>query len=165
MTGLRRRIGIVALALAGIAGVVTAVVWLRGEVGWRPLPVQPPLISTALDPAFDDAARKAIAALEAMRVEEGVTGATAAVAIDGALVWAGAAGWSDLEAGTAMTPDVMMRIGSTSKAMTATVLARLHDQGVLSMSDTVGDHVAEPLNPKWSKLQLRQLMSDRKSVV
>ena len=159
MTGLRRRIGIVALALAGIAGVVTAVVWLRGEVGWRPLPVQPPLISTALDPAFDDAARKAIAALEAMRVEEGVTGATAAVAIDGALVWAGAAGWSDLEAGTAMTPDVMMRIGSTSKAMTATVLARLHDQGVLSMSDTVGDHVAEPLNPKWSKLQLRQLMS------
>lgn len=145
--------------LAVIAAAITAGFWLRGEFGWRPLPAEAPLTSTALDPAFSDAARNAIAALEAMRVEEGVPGVTAAVAIDGDLVWVGAAGWFDLEAGTPMTPDAMMRIGSTSKAMTATLLARLHDQGVLSMSNTVGDHIAEPLNPEWSNLQLRQLMS------
>lgn len=154
-----RRIGIFVGVLAIAAVVIAAGLWLRGELGWRPLPVEAPLTSTVLDPAFDDAARGALAELEAMRVEQGVPGVTAAVAIDGALVWAGAAGWSDLEAGTPMTPDVMMRIGSTSKAMTATLLARLHDQGVLSMSDTVGDHIAEPLNPEWADLQLRQLMS------
>lgn len=159
LTPLIRRIGIFAGVLATIAAVTAAGFWLRGEIGWRPLPAEAPLTSTALDPAFDDAACDALAELEAMRVEEGVPGVTAAVAIDGALVWAGAAGWSDLEAGTPMTPDAMMRIGSTSKSMTATMLARLHDQGVLSMSDTVGDHVAEPLNPEWANLQLRQLMS------
>lgn len=154
-----RRIAIFAAASAAIILVVFAGLWLRGESGWRTLPPEAPLTSTALDRAFEDAARDAIAALEAMRAEHGVPGVTAAVAIDGALVWVGAAGWSDLEADAAMTPDAMMRIGSTSKAMTATLLARLQDQGVLSMSDTVGDHVSEPLNPLWSDLQLDQLMS------
>lgn len=147
------------VVLATIAAVIAAGFWLRGELGWLPLPAEAPLTSTALDPAFDNAARDALAELEAMRVEEGIPGVTAAVAVDRALVWVGAAGWSDLEARTPMTPDAMMRIGSTSKAITGTLLARLHDQGVLSMSDTVGDHVAQPLNPAWATLQLRQLMS------
>ncbi|HKK94336.1 MAG TPA: serine hydrolase domain-containing protein [Longimicrobiales bacterium] len=159
MTRRMRRLGRVVGLLAAIAAVVAGGLWLRGEVGWRPLPAEAPLTSTALDPAFEDAAREAIADLETMRAEEGVPGVTAAVAVDGALVWMGAAGWSDLEAGTPMTPDAVMRIGSTSKAMTATMLARLHDRGVLSMSDTVGEHVAEPLNPAWANRRLRQLMS------
>lgn len=159
MIQLVRRIGVFVVVLAIVAAVIAAGFWLRGELGWRPLPEDAPRVSTTFDQAFDDAARNALSQIEAMRAEEGIPGVTAAVAIDGALVWVGAAGWSDLDAGTAMTPDGMMRIGSTSKSMTATMLARLHDQGVLSMSDTVGDHVAEPLNPEWSNLQLRQLMS------
>ncbi len=159
MTPYPRRIGIFIGVLAALAAVIATGLWVRGELGWRPLPAEAPLTSSTLDPAFDDAARDALAKLETMRVEEGIPGVTAAVAIDGALVWVGTAGWSDLEAMTPMTPDAMMRIGSTSKAMTATMLARLHDQGVLAMSDTVGDHIAEPLNPEWSNLQLRQLMS------
>ncbi len=129
-------------------------------MGWLALPGDPaPVTSNVLDRAFADAGADAAAALDAMRLEEGVPGATAAVAVDGALVWTGAAGWSDLHSMTPITADAMMRIGSTSKAMTATVLARLHDRGVLSMSDAVADHVEAPLNPKWGPLQLRQLMS------
>lgn len=159
MTRFMRRIGVLVGLLAAVVAVIAGGLWLRGPVGWGPLPAEAPLMSTALDPAFGDAARAAIAGLERMRVGEGVPGVTAAVAVDGALVWTGAAGWSDLEARTPMTPDVVMRIGSTSKAVTATVLARLHDQGILSMSDTVGEHLAELLNPEWANLQLRQLMS------
>jgi len=150
-------VGIVVLGT--VAAAIAAGVWLRGELGWRPLPPEPPRTSSALDPTYEDAAREALAVLESMRAQEGVPGVTAAVAIDGALVWVGAAGWSDLDTMTAMTPDATMRIGSTSKAMTATVLARLHDRGVLTISDTVGEHIAEPLNPAWSPLQLSQLMS------
>jgi serine beta-lactamase-like protein LACTB, mitochondrial len=156
---LARRAVVSVGALAIFAVVLAAGFWVRGELGWRPLPTEAPLTSIAFDPAFGDAAQEAIAALEAMRAEEGIPGVTAAVAIDGALVWTGAAGWSELENLTAMTPDNVMRIGSTSKAITATMLARLEDQSVLSMSDMVGDHIAEPLNPKWARMQLRQLMS------
>lgn len=159
MNSLARRAIFVVSALAILVVMLAAGFWLRGELGWRPLPTEAPLTSIALDPAFGDAAQEAIDALDAMRAEEGVPGVTAAVAIDGALVWVGAAGWSELENLTPMTPDNVMRIGSTSKAMTATMLARLEDQSVLSMSDTVGDHIAEPFNPKWARMQLRQLMS------
>jgi len=148
-----------ALLLLTSVALIASGFWVRGELGWQPLTAEAPLTSTALDPAFDEAARDALAELETMRAEEGIPGVTAAVAIDGELVWVGAAGWSDLESGTAMIPDVMMRIGSTSKAMTATMLARLHDQDVIAMSDTVGDHIERPLNSEWSNLQLRQLMS------
>lgn len=155
-----RRVVLFSAVLAAIGAVIAAGFWLRGEFGWEVLPLEPaPQISKVLDPAYDEAARAALAQLEAMRAEEGVPGATAAVAIDGALIWTGATGWSDLDAMEPITPNSMMRIGSTSKAITATVLARLHDRGVLAMSDTVGDHVAELLNPKWASLQLRQLMS------
>jgi len=151
-----------ALALVLAAGTLGKgpVGWVRGELGWRAMPEETaPQISNVLDAAYEDAAGDALAQLAAMRAEEGVPGATAAVAIDGTLVWTAATGWSDLDAMTPVTPDSMMRIGSTSKAMTATILARLHDRGVLSMSDTVGDHIDELLNPDWSPLQLRQLMS------
>lgn len=154
-----RRTGIAVVLLAGAVAVIAAGFWIRGELGWRPLPTEARLSSITLDPAYQEAAGAALAAVEAMRAKEGIPGVTAAIAIDGALVWAGAAGWSDLETRSPMTPDATMRIGSTSKAMTATLLARLHDRGILTMRDTVGDHIPEPLNPAWSNMQLRQLMS------
>ena len=152
--------GRVIAVLAAAGAVIAGGSWLRGELGWSALPEEAaPQVSTAFDPRYADAARDALSALANMRTQEGAPGATAAVAIDGALVWTGAAGWSDLDAMTPMTPDAILRIGSTSKAMTATVLARLQDRGVLAMSDTVDAHITEPLNPAWSDMQLAQLMS------
>ena len=152
--------GRVIAVLAAAGAVIAGGSWLRGELGWSALPEEAaPQVSTAFDPRYADAAREALSALEAMRAQEGVPGATAAVAIDGALVWTGASGWSELDAMRPMTPDAILRIGSTSKAMTATVLARLQDRGVLAMSDTVDAHIPEPLNPAWSNMQLAQLMS------
>ena len=160
MSGLIRVFGLFVAVVLAVAAVAAAGFWLRGELGWSALPEEAaPQVSTAFDPRYADAAREALSALEAMRAQEGVPGATAAVAIDGALVWTGASGWSELDAMRPMTPDAILRIGSTSKAMTATVLARLQDRGVLAMSDTVDAHIPEPLNPAWSNMQLAQLMS------
>lgn len=152
--------GRVIAVLATAGAVIAGGSWLRGELGWSALPEEAaPQVSTVFDPRYADAARGALSRLAGMRAQEGVPGATAAVAIDGELVWTGASGWSDLDAMSPMTPDAILRIGSTSKAMTATLLARLQDRGVLAMSDTVGDHIAAPLNPAWSDMQLRHLMS------
>ncbi len=154
------RIGSGLLGAVLVFVIVLAGWWAAAtQLGWRDMPAGPaPARSEVYDPRFDAAGEAAVAALERMRGAHGVPGATAAVSLDGELVWAGAVGWSDLEAETPMTPDAIMRIGSTSKAMTSTVLARLADAGALAITDTVADHAA-PLNPDWGPLQLYRLMS------
>lgn len=154
------RIGIGLGGFIGVLVVLAGGYWVSlTQLGFEPLPDEAaPTQSLVHDDRFADISEAALAALESMRAEEGVPGATAAIAIDGELVWAGAAGWSDLKAGEAMSVDAIMRIGSTSKAMTSTVLARLVDAGDLAMTDTVADH-AEPLNAAWADLPLYRLMS------
>jgi CubicO group peptidase (beta-lactamase class C family) len=155
---LRIGLGLLGLVLALI--LLAAGWWVSAtQFGWGDLPDGPaPTQSEVFDTRYEAAGQAALTALETMRSNYGVPGATAAVSIDGELVWAGAAGWSDLEAQSPMSIDSILRIGSTSKPMTATVLARLADAGTLAMTDTVADH-ATPLNPEWGPLQLYRLMS------
>lgn len=52
-------------------------------------------------------------------------------------------------------------IGSVTKSFTATLLARLVDQGLLSWETTIGDVYAErdPLNQQWQGVTLEQLLT------
>lgn len=144
------------LGLAVIAGVWT---FFSTQWGWKALPETAPLTFEAYDKRFAQAGEDAAAELEAMRGEFGVPGVTAAVAVDGELVWAAGAGWENLDAETPASPNTLFRIGSTSKAMTATVIARLVDQGVLAPDDTVGAHVPDAPNEDWLAIELDQLLS------
>jgi CubicO group peptidase (beta-lactamase class C family) len=71
-----------------------------------------------------DVARKAIA-------DFNVPGLAIAVIAGGDVVYAEGFGRRDLEKGLPMTPDSLFAIGSTTKAMTATVLGMLADEGKL----------------------------------
>ncbi|MBT5708550.1 MAG: beta-lactamase family protein [Verrucomicrobia bacterium] len=84
---------------------------------------------------------------------------TAAVAIDGAVVWTGAVGWADLNARTPASRDTVMRIGSTSKAVTATALARLVDSSEMSLDAPLSDYHDHWPNTAWNELTPRQLAS------
>ncbi len=134
--------------------------WVSAQWGWRDMPDTLARVSefSEIDPRFRDISNNATSLLENMADTYGVPGVSAAVAIDGELVWSGSTGYADLDKRENMNSLSVMRIGSTSKAMTATVLARLHDAGTLSMSDTVGQH-GTPLNPDWTDLRLDRLMS------
>ena len=144
------------LVLLGVAG---GHWFISSQWGWRDLPrASSPSQSQLYDDRFEAAGEAAIIALSHMRETHGVPGATAAVSLDGELVWAGAVGWADLDAETPMTIDSILRIGSTSKPMTATVLARLVDASVLDFGDAVAEH-AHPVNPQWGPLRLDRLMS------
>ena len=61
-----------------------------------------------------------------------------AVCHDGALAWTGAAGRVD---GQAPTTSTRYRIGSITKTLTAVLVLRLRDEGLLSLEDTLDDHV------------------------
>ncbi len=68
-------------------------------------------------------------------------GCSAAVGIEGEVVWAGAAGLADLSAGTPVTTGTRFDIASVSKQFTATAILMLQREGLLSVSDTIGTYV------------------------
>lgn len=72
------------------------------------------------DPAYADAGAKTLAILEARRKAIGAPAISAAVAIKGEIVWAGASGWADVKGEEQATPETIFRIGSTAKALTGT---------------------------------------------
>lgn len=82
-----------------------------------------------------------------------------AVAIDGKIVWAGAVGWANIEAQIPATTDTQFRIGSTSKAVTATLLARMAQDGRIDLDESIAKYYPQLPNPEWQKITPRQLAS------
>ena len=84
-------------------------------------------------------------------------GCSAAVAARGAVIWAGAEGLADLELGTPLTTSTRFDIASVAKQFTATAILMLQRDGLLSVSDPVGEYV-DGL-PKWAdEVTLDQLI-------
>ena len=68
-------------------------------------------------------------------------GCSAAVGVDGTVVWAGAAGMADLAAAIPVTPETRFEIASVTKQFTATAVLMLQRDGLLSVTDPVADYV------------------------
>ena len=82
---------------------------------------------------------------EAKRIMSGLdaTGMTAAVSIDGKLVYSGAYGSIEDGKSAPVTPDTLFPIASISKAFTTTALAMLVDEGKLAWDDPVRKYIPE----------------------
>ena len=68
-------------------------------------------------------------------------GCSAAVAVEGEVLWAGAGGLADLAAGTPVTTKTRFDIASVSKQFTATAILMLQREGKLALSDPIGAYV------------------------
>ncbi|MGB0514151.1 MAG: serine hydrolase domain-containing protein, partial [Wenzhouxiangellaceae bacterium] len=130
-----------------------------GPFGWIELPDSPPQRQTLHDPAYRNQAAQAMDALRHHRKRLGLPALSAAVAVRGELVWAGTIGWQDIESSTPATPDTMFRIGSTSKALTATALARLVDAGTIELDAPIENYLNPLPNPEWTGITPRMLAS------
>ncbi len=84
---------------------------------------------------------------------------SAAVAIDGKIVWAGAVGWENIEQQIPASERTQFRIGSTSKAVTATLLAKLFQAGKIDLDKPISHYVSDLPNPYWKNITPRQLAS------
>jgi serine beta-lactamase-like protein LACTB len=62
---------------------------------------------------------------------------SAAVGIDGELVWVGTISWADIEQGIPVSINTQFRVRSTSKVITATGLARLLDKQILDLDTPI----------------------------
>lgn len=108
---------------------------------------QAPSTQQLLDARYADAAAQALTRLESHRQGIKAPAISAAVAIDGKLVWTGTSGWADIARRRPVTPDTRFRIGSTSKSLTATALAQLIQAGLLNLDAKI-EHYLQPLpNP------------------
>jgi CubicO group peptidase (beta-lactamase class C family) len=68
-------------------------------------------------------------------------GCSAAVAVEGRVLWAGAGGLADINAGIPVTPETRFDIASVSKQFTATAILMLQREGLLSLSDPIAAYV------------------------
>lgn len=151
-----KKILISLLGIIFVAALVLAGYWFSG---WLALPDKVPQQSEVYQQDFGNAAEKAMAELVLAQQQQQLPAVTAAVAWRGQLVWVGAAGYADLANQTAATVHSQFRIGSTSKAVTATALARAVAAGEIDLDSPISQYMPQLPNPAWQNFTLRQLMS------
>ena len=92
---------------------------------------------SAQSPSRDEALPAFSRKLRADVADDDVGGLVAGVMVDGDLVWAQAFGWADRDAHTPMSTASISRTGSISKSVTAVLMMRLLDEGVIGLDEPV----------------------------
>ncbi|MCO1334902.1 beta-lactamase family protein, partial [Microbulbifer sp. OS29] len=127
--------------------------------GWQVLPDKAVSTQKLNDKGFEQAAEQSLLAIEDHRKEIGAPAISAAVSACGKVVWAGASGWADIEAKIPVSPETRFRIGSTSKALTGTALARLVQRKRIELDKPISNYLEILPNPAWAVITPRQLAS------
>jgi serine beta-lactamase-like protein LACTB, mitochondrial len=131
--------------------------------GWAALPVTVPSKDETVDPVWAAAGTNAQAALVAGRAKISAPSLSAALSINGKLVWRGVSGFADVEAGIPATFDTRYRLGSTSKAVTSVAVGTLLDAGKLDLNTPIQTYVPGYPQQKWP-ITLGQVMSHRAGI-
>ncbi|NBC26488.1 MAG: serine hydrolase [Bacteroidetes bacterium] len=138
--------------------------WMR-PFGWLDLPEQRPYTESEVAAGYRGAADRARDIVQDHLQEINVPAFSAAIAVDGKLVWSAAAGYADLEQKRKATPNTLFRIGSTSKAVTGTLFARMVDDTLVSLDAPISDYINDLPNPDWAQITPRQLASHTAGIV
>ena len=133
--------------------------------GWVELPEMHPHTEGEVATDYRGAADRARDIMQDHVQEINVPAFSAAVAVDGKLVWSSAVGYADLEQRRKATPSTLFRIGSTSKAVTGTLFARLVDDSLVNVDAPISKYVDDLPNSDWAQLTPRQLASHTAGIV
>ncbi|GHB32252.1 serine hydrolase domain-containing protein [Mongoliitalea lutea] len=87
-----------------------------------------------------------------------VPSASAAVAVNGQLVWVGTYGFADIEKQTKVSPLTLYRIGSTSKALTSVAVMKLVQDEKLDLDVPISTIIQNYPEKQWS-FSTRHLLS------
>ncbi len=95
------------------------------------------VLVSAQSPIRDEALTAFSRQLRVDVAADDVGGIVGGVMVDGDLVWAQAFGWADRDARTPMSTASISRTGSISKSVTAVLMMRLLDEGVIGLDEPV----------------------------
>jgi len=132
---------------------------VRNPFGWHSLPNNVPKVTEVYNPKYEDAGHKAIEILTKRQKKILAPSLSAAIVINGDLAWAGAVGWRDVANKRPATLKTTYRIGSTSKAVTATTLARLVNDNTINLDAPISTYMESLPNESWMNFTPRQLAS------
>jgi serine beta-lactamase-like protein LACTB, mitochondrial len=156
---------VVALATVAVAVPVTFKLFepvFVYRAGWAAMPDTTATVSDGA-PDWKAQGEKATAALTTGRATMGAPAVSAAVSIDGQVVWRGVSGLADVEAGTPAAFDTRFRLGSTSKAVTAVAVGTLIDNGLIDIAKPIQTYVPHYPQQKWP-MTVAQVMSHRAGI-
>ncbi|HUG42370.1 MAG TPA: serine hydrolase domain-containing protein [Longimicrobiales bacterium] len=109
--------------------------------------------------ALGDRLERAVEALRTHQDTSGVAGISAALAVDGRLVWTGGFGTANLETLVPMRAETVSRIGSISKPVAGAAAMVLVDRGRLDLDAPVSRYVPGYPRPQGDRITTRRLMS------
>ncbi len=141
--------------------------WLHGTlglalVGWALLtPVRAQSVATVPTPrpeAHSEAVEKARQQIQEWMAEKNLPSISIAVGLNGGILWAEGFGFADLEQRVPATTLTRYRIGSVSKPLAATAVARLHERGRLDLDAPVQKFVPSFPEKPWP-VTTRQLLT------
>src|SRR5215510_5757270 len=120
------------------------------------------IIAISNSPALAQQKQIDFAELDKVALEElkqrNTPGAAVAVIKDGRVIYAKGYGVASIETGAPVTPDMLFRLGSTTKMLTAAALVTLAAAGKLKLDAPIGDYV-KGLNPRLAQVTSHQLLS------
>lgn len=96
--------------------------------------------------------------------ETNTPGAAIAVVSGDRVVFAKGFGVSNTETGAPVTPDMLFRLGSTTKMFTAAALVTLAEQGKIKLDAPIGNYV-KGLNPRIAAVTAHQLLSHTAGII
>lgn len=101
--------------------------------------------------------------VEHVRIEQGIPGASFAIAVDGNIICQEGLGYSDVENSVACTEDTVMRIASISKPLVAVAVLQLWQEGKIDLDCPVQAYVTNfPVKEfagKTVQITTRQILS------
>lgn len=91
-------------------------------------------------------------------------GAAIAVVLGDRVVYTRGFGVASVETGEAVRPEMLFRLGSTTKMFTAASVVLLAEQGKLTLTEPIGTHI-RGLTPKLAALTAQQLLSHTSGIL
>jgi serine beta-lactamase-like protein LACTB, mitochondrial len=126
------------------------------RIGWNPLPKGASKTSETVDPEWTKQSAVAEEVLKTGRDKMDAPALSAALSINGNLIWRGVVGMANAERKLKADFETRFRIGSTSKAVTATGVGVLIDRGKLRLE--------QPIASFPHAVTLGQVMSHRAGI-
>ena len=91
-------------------------------------------------------------------------GAAVAVVMGDRVVYTRGFGIANAETGESVRPEMLFRLGSTTKMITAATVVLLAEQGKLSLTEPIGRHIPN-LHPSLARLTAHQLLSHQSGIL
>jgi serine beta-lactamase-like protein LACTB, mitochondrial len=146
-------IGLVPVAILALWGYINAT-----ATPLHPNPQDTPSMRhSASSSKWADAVEHGRQIVRAALTEQNLPGLSVAIGVDGDIVWAEGFGWADLEKRVPISPDMKLRIGTASKALTSAAVGLLLEDGRLKLDDVIQAYVPAFPEKEWP-VTLRQLM-------